>query len=38
MEKVNLSEKLELIFEPAVTRNTGNVEHPEFTAPTGVRL
>jgi mannose-6-phosphate isomerase-like protein (cupin superfamily) len=27
-----------LIFEPAATRNTGNVEHPELTAPTGVRL
>ena len=24
-----------LVFEPAATRNTGNVEHPEFTAPTG---
>lgn len=27
-----------LVFEPAATRNTGNVEHAEFTAPTGVRL
>jgi mannose-6-phosphate isomerase-like protein (cupin superfamily) len=27
-----------LLFEPAATRNTGNVEHPEFTAPMGVRL
>ena len=27
-----------LVFEPAATRNTGNVEHPAFTAPTGVRL
>jgi mannose-6-phosphate isomerase-like protein (cupin superfamily) len=27
-----------LVFEPAATRNTGNVEHPEFTAPTAVRL
>jgi mannose-6-phosphate isomerase-like protein (cupin superfamily) len=27
-----------LIFEPAATRNTGNVEHPELTAPAGVRL
>jgi len=27
-----------LVFEPAVTRNTGNVEHAEFTAPTGVRI
>ena len=23
-----------LLFEPASTRNTGNVEHPMFTAPT----
>jgi mannose-6-phosphate isomerase-like protein (cupin superfamily) len=27
-----------LVFEPAATRNTGNVEHPQLTAPTGVRL
>ena len=27
-----------LIFEPAATRNTGNVEHAGFTAPTGVRI
>jgi mannose-6-phosphate isomerase-like protein (cupin superfamily) len=27
-----------LVFEPAATRNTGNVEHAEFTAPPGVRL
>jgi mannose-6-phosphate isomerase-like protein (cupin superfamily) len=27
-----------LIFEPAATRNTGNVEDAEYTAPTGVRL
>lgn len=27
-----------LVFEPAATRNTGNVVHSEFTAPTGVRL
>jgi len=27
-----------LVFEPAATRNTGNVIHPEYTAPTGVRL
>jgi mannose-6-phosphate isomerase-like protein (cupin superfamily) len=26
-----------LLFEPAATRNTGNVEHPAFTAPGGVR-
>lgn len=27
-----------LIFEPAATRNTGNVEHAGFTAPIGDRL
>jgi mannose-6-phosphate isomerase-like protein (cupin superfamily) len=27
-----------LVFEPAATRNTGNVEDAEFTAPMGVRL
>ena len=27
-----------LVFEPAATLNTGNVVHPEFTAPTGVRI
>jgi mannose-6-phosphate isomerase-like protein (cupin superfamily) len=27
-----------LVFEPAATRNTGNVEDPEFTAPMGVQL
>ena len=27
-----------LVFEPAATRNTGNVEHSELTAPMGVRL
>jgi mannose-6-phosphate isomerase-like protein (cupin superfamily) len=27
-----------LIFEPAGTRNTGNVEHATFTAPTGARI
>ena len=27
-----------LVFEPAATRNTGNVEDAKFTAPTGVRL
>ncbi len=27
-----------LIFEPAATRNTGNVEDSTFTAPQGVRL
>jgi mannose-6-phosphate isomerase-like protein (cupin superfamily) len=27
-----------LVFEPAATRNTGNVVHPEYTAPTGVRI
>jgi len=24
-----------LLFEPAGTRNTGNVEHPRFSAPEG---
>jgi mannose-6-phosphate isomerase-like protein (cupin superfamily) len=27
-----------LVFEPAATRNTGNVVDPEYTAPVGVRL
>lgn len=27
-----------LVFEPASTRNTGNVEDGDFTAPQGVRL
>src|SRR5712692_8390459 len=27
-----------LLFEPAATRNTGNVEDPDLTAPTGVRI
>ena len=27
-----------LIFEPAATRNTGNVEHETLTAPVGARL
>ena len=27
-----------LIFEPAATRNTGNVEDATFTAPQGIRL
>ncbi len=27
-----------LVFEPAATRNTGNVEDAGFTAPTGVRI
>ena len=27
-----------LVFEPAATRNTGNVEDSTFTAPTGARL
>ena len=32
-------EEVELIlFEPAATRNTGNVEHETLTAPDGVRL
>jgi mannose-6-phosphate isomerase-like protein (cupin superfamily) len=27
-----------LIFEPAATRNTGNVDDPDLTAPTGARI
>ena len=27
-----------LLFEPAATRNTGNVEHETLTAPNGVRI
>ena len=27
-----------LIFEPAATRNTGNVEHPTLTAPARIRI
>ena len=27
-----------LVFEPAATLNTGNVQDPEFTAPSGVRI
>jgi mannose-6-phosphate isomerase-like protein (cupin superfamily) len=27
-----------LVFEPAATRNTGNVTDPELTAPDGVRI
>ena len=27
-----------LVFEPAATRNTGNVEDPKFTAPMGARI
>lgn len=27
-----------LVFEPVATRNTGNVEHPTLTAPSGVRV
>ena len=27
-----------LLFEPAATRNTGDVEHPTLTAPGGVRV
>jgi mannose-6-phosphate isomerase-like protein (cupin superfamily) len=27
-----------LVFEPAATRNTGNVEDMRFTAPSGVRI
>ena len=33
------SEEVEiLLFEPAGTRNTGNVDHPTLTAPNGVRV
>jgi mannose-6-phosphate isomerase-like protein (cupin superfamily) len=27
-----------VLFEPAATRNTGNVADPKFTAPSGVRI
>jgi mannose-6-phosphate isomerase-like protein (cupin superfamily) len=27
-----------LLFEPAATRNTGNVEHETLTAPNGIRI
>jgi mannose-6-phosphate isomerase-like protein (cupin superfamily) len=27
-----------LVFEPAAVRNTGNIEDPTFTAPSGVRI
>ncbi len=27
-----------LLFEPAATRNTGNVEHATLTAPDGIRI
>jgi mannose-6-phosphate isomerase-like protein (cupin superfamily) len=27
-----------LLFEPAATRNTGNIEDPVFTAPPDVRI
>jgi mannose-6-phosphate isomerase-like protein (cupin superfamily) len=27
-----------LLFEPAATRNTGNIEDATYTAPTGVRI
>ena len=35
---VALSETAVLLFEPAATRNTGNVDHPTLTAPNGVRI
>lgn len=35
---VAASEAEVLVFEPAATRNTGNVEHPTFTAPMRARL
>lgn len=27
-----------LLFEPAATRNTGNITDPTFTAPSGIRI
>jgi mannose-6-phosphate isomerase-like protein (cupin superfamily) len=27
-----------VLFEPAATRNTGDVDHPNYTAPNGVRI
>lgn len=27
-----------MLFEPAATRNTGNIEHPTLTAPGGMRI
>lgn len=33
---VAVEEAAVLLFEPAGTRNTGNVEHPDLTAPGGV--
>jgi mannose-6-phosphate isomerase-like protein (cupin superfamily) len=35
---VALEEVEVLVFEPVATRNTGSVEHSDFTAPTGVRI
>jgi mannose-6-phosphate isomerase-like protein (cupin superfamily) len=35
---VALEEVEVLVFEPVATRNTGNIEHAGFTAPTGVRI
>jgi mannose-6-phosphate isomerase-like protein (cupin superfamily) len=35
---VALEEVAVLVFEPVATRNTGNVEHSDFTAPTSVRI
>jgi len=35
---VAASEAEVLVFEPAATRNTGNVEHPTLTAPMRARL
>ena len=32
------SEAEVLVFEPAATRNTGNIFDPDLTAPTGVRI
>lgn len=35
---VAAAETAVLLFEPAATRNTGNVEHPTLTAPNGVPI
>jgi mannose-6-phosphate isomerase-like protein (cupin superfamily) len=32
------SEAEVLVFEPAATRNTGNIVDPQFTAPNGVKI
>ncbi|HEY7286082.1 MAG TPA: hypothetical protein VH497_11595 [Vicinamibacterales bacterium] len=40
MEKINLADSAShvLLFEPAATRNTGNVVDAALTAPNGVRI